>query len=382
MKILLAALTSILFLAGCEMQQNPLAGKPETIQNGQPPEAQKPLPEKPMDKEALQIDAPEKVFGVVGGQLKFNITGRVMDDHTDFVLEVRNMADFEGATFEPTSGEFTWTPDKKSVGTQPSSIVFLRVRMSTIPTAQVPVISVVEKQIPLTISNSYSKPVINTVTGPDTVTQGNSTTFNVTVMDIDAFHANNLRLVTADCSDYYAKSLSPFVSIYSIDGTTTPNSYKASIRLNLNSVDDLPTGTYCFGLVAVSQHGVSSDVFKKSFQLEAKIKNTRSTMEIVPVMSMGQMAKIAFAIYDPSGQGEISMSSIDDINAKLPGSSLGCTQGYSTKYQLDCSGFIDATQVTPGTYRVDMMVENKNTKSKKSITTKHTLSITVKAANP
>ncbi|WP_413944281.1 hypothetical protein [Bdellovibrio sp. HCB-162] len=382
MKVLLALLTSLMFLTACELQQDPIKGASDQVRQGVPPTSNKPVAAKPLPKEALQIDAPTLVNGRVGAPVEFKILGRVMTPDVGFKISIDNLADFPGATFDDTTGDFKWTPSKKEVGSFPSMELPLRVTLATEVSAASPTISVEKKVISLIIQNAYSKPIVNTVTGPTSVTVGSTYDFDFTMEDVDALNETDASIQVRDCTtSYYSDSIAHLVEVRNVAAnTTTPNKYQGKVRLDLTKAGLLSSGTYCFGLQAVSKHGVVSDLYKREITIEAKMKNTRMTMETAPEVRVGEKIQIGFAIYDPTGNGQLTMKSQDDIATILPGSSLTCNRSFSTKYQLDCKGLIDATSATVKVYEVNFVVENAGSNSVQKVTTNHTLRINVKAA--
>lgn len=385
MKLKLALVTGLVGLTACNnMQQDPLAGASEAVRSGRPPTAAKPVQDQALDKNALQIDAPSLINGRVGSSIEFKIMGRIMTPGVGFEISVDNISDFPGATFDPITGDFNWTPMKSIMGSFPSIELPLRITMSTVATEQNPTISVERKTVSLVIVNVYSKPIVNSVGGSSPLLTGTRHVFPFQIEDVDAIHHSEVSVDVRDCnSSSYGTSIAHLVTIRNMntDGTT-PNKFKGEAVLNLTSADNLPSGSYCFGLMAVSKHGVPSEVYQKNFSIEAKMKATRVTMEKTPDLSVGTRTAISFSIYDPSGTGSVSLKSIDDINQLLPGSNLACTQSWATRYQLDCNGILDATNVPPGTYLLKFVVENTGARPTQKTTTNHNLRIIVKAGNP
>ncbi len=385
MKLKLALLTGLVSLTACNnMQQDPLAGASDAVRSGRPPTAAKPVQDQALDKNALQIDAPSLVNGRIGSAIEFKILGRIMTPGMDFEISVDNLSELPGATFDPVTGDFKWTPAKAIMGSFPSIELPLRITMATIPTEKNPTVSVERKTIAMVIVNVYSKPIVNTVGGSTPLLTGTRYVMPFQLEDVDALHPTEVSVDVRDCnSNSYATSIAHLVTVRNIqaDGTT-PHKFKGEAILNLASADNLISGSYCFGLMAVSKHGVPSDVYQKNFSIEAKMKATRVTTERTPDLPVGTKTAISFSVYDPSGAGNVTLKSIDDVNLLLPGSSLACTQSWATKYQLDCNGVLDTTNVVPGTYSLKFVVDNSGTRSTQKTTTNHVLRIIVKAANP
>lgn len=382
MKMMLALFTGLLFLSACKMQQDPIAGAPQAIREGHPPSVAKPVQEKPLDKNALQIDSPTLINGRVGSPVEFSITGRVMTAGVSFNLTIDNLVDFPGATFDAAKGEFKWTPSKTIMSGFPSIEIPLHVTMATVPSMDVPTVSVERKKIVLVISNVYSKPIINSITGPSPIVTGGRYTYSFQIEDLDALNEKDVGVEVRDC-DSYPTSLGHLVSIKRIEvSPSLPNTYVGEAVLNLSSVDSMRADTYCFSLMAISKHGVVSEQYKKEFAVETKMKSTKMTIDRDIEVNVGEKMKLSFAIYDPTGVGTISVSSKDDIAKDLPGSSLVCNQSWTTFYLLNCDAVIDATTAKPASYPVKLVIENAGSRSNQKTVTNHTLRIQVKAVKP
>lgn len=385
MKLFVAILAGLLLLTGCEAEQDPIKGAPEVIREGRPPDAQKPTPEPPLAKEALQIDAPNLVNGRVGAPLEFKILGRVMIPDVGFSITIDNLSEFPGATYDATTGDFKWTPAKSAVGSFPSLSMELRVTLVTEVSEKSPTVSAEKKAIALVIQNSYSKPIVNTVTAPPTpISIGNSYKFKVAMEDVDALSTGDVSMMVRDCEkSYYSTSIGHLVKLGKVKAGTTFGKYENEATVDLTKADYLEGARYCFAVSAVSKHGVSSDLYEVEFEAEGRMKNTKITLEKVPTLTLGDKMQIAFTIYDPSATGTLTMTRFDEISKILPGSSLTCNRSYATKYQLDCTGLIDTKAAVGGTeYALNFTVENAGAYRMAKSTTTHTLRIYVKAATP
>lgn len=386
MKVLLALLTSVLFLSACEMQQDPLANASDQVRNGHLPDTNKPVPEKPIPQDGLLVDAPERVNARVGSEVQFKVGGRVMVPGVTFKMMVLNLADFPGAKFDESTGEFFWTPSKALLGSLPNLAMSLKVVLATESTPTHPTVSVRNHEVRFFIENTYTKPIVNTIEGNTGVLiTGKSYEMTVTLEDIDAYGKENVSVQVRDCpASYSSDSLSHFVEVKNIkDVTGSTGKYTGTVLVNLNNADTLAYGTYCFGLVAVSKHGVVSDFYKREVTVEPRLRPTKMTMESIPSMTAGESMQVAFSIYDPANFANIRLVSMDDVATALPGSSLTCKKAYGTSSQLDCAGLIKTDVTTAAkTLTVTIKVESVSPRSIQTASNTHTLRINVKAANP
>ncbi|NUN04789.1 MAG: hypothetical protein HUU57_03410 [Bdellovibrio sp.] len=385
MKFLIVILAGMMLLSGCEMEQNPIKGAPDTIVNGKPPEAQKPKPEDPFDKEALQIDAPDFINGRVGSSLGFKIQGRVMVEGLDFDLTIDNLGEFPDAKYDPVTGDFVWTPTKVKVGSANSVLLTLQATLVTRPSEKYPVRMIEKKTIPMTIANTYTQPIVNSVTKPTgKIVVGATYKFPFTIEDIDAMALVDVKVLISECTkSYYGETAVYLAKAGKVTNVpNAPGKYQGEVSVDLSKAVNLVGGRFCFGISTVSKHGVMSDVYDVEFEAEGRMRPTKMTLQNLPDLTVGERMQVSFTIYDPSSLGTLEMISQDDVTLILPGSNFTCNRFYSTKYQIDCSGIFDATTAIPGTYSLKYKVDNVGGYRMVKSTTEHVVSFTVKAANP
>ncbi len=385
MKLLIVILAGMMLLSGCELEQNPIKGAPDTIVNGKPPEAQKPKPEDPFDKEALQIDAPDSINGRVGSSLEFKVQGRVMVEGLEFDLTIDNMGEFPDATYDAATGDFVWTPTKVKVGSANSVLLNLQATLVTRPSEKYPVRMVEKKTIPMTIANTYTQPIINSVTKPTgKIVVGSTYKFLFAIEDIDAMAAMDVKVLISECTkNYYGETAVYLAKAGRVTNVpNAPGKFQGEVTLDLGKADNLVGGRYCFGVSTVSKHGVMSEVYDTEFEAEGRMRPTRITQTTLPTLTVGEKMQVSYTIYDPSNLGTLEMVSQDDVTLILPGSTFACNRSYTTKYQIDCAGTFDASTAVPGRYSLRYKVDNIGTYKMIKSTTDHVVSFTVKAATP
>lgn len=379
MKSVVVLLAAVMMLGACTgTTQDPLAGAPDVIRDGKLPDTNKPVSEKPLPKEALQIDAPGVVNGRVGMPVEFKVTGRVMVAGVDSAISFDNISEFPGATFNVSTGIFSWVPAKGAVGSAPSAEYTLRISLATVANPSNPTVSVEKKNVVLVIVNSYAKPIVNYITGDTNLQAGRKYTMNFEVEDQDAMVADDVSMVVRDCvNSYYSDSIAHYVDMPTkVKAATTAGKYTGSLVLDLSMADTVRTGDYCFAISAVSKFGVMSQAYVRNVSIEAKVRNTKITNAVAEVPA-GQALRFGFSIYDPTGTGIITIKSLGNLSTQLPGSSITC--GNSASGIVDCVATIDATNLQPAVYTTDIVTENKSNKSNTTVQTTHTLRINVKA---
>ncbi len=384
MKLFVALLASTFLLSACGgFNQDPIEGAPDAVRNGQPPEFGKPVQEKPYPKEALQIDVPAFVNGFVDSPMEIKIEGRVAVPGVAYQLTILNLAEFEGATFNPSTGDFKWTPGKSIVGSAAVGQAILRIQIATIATTQNPIVSSESKNVTIIVTNSYTKPMVISMTGASDLEVGKSYFYDFVIEDRDAVIADNAAIIVRNCPmAWNRESLFGLVeqsgSISNV--TASPNRFKGRVIVDLGTADTLKSGNYCFAISAVSKSGLVSDLYLKTMGVESRIRNSKMTLESYLVLNVGEKMQATFSFYDPSADGILRLKNIEDINAQMPGSKIECVVPSFNKSTMNCSAAIDATSTKEGTYTIKMDVDTTSRKTSKYVTTSHWLKIQVKAA--
>lgn len=381
MRILLALLmTSAMFLAACD--QDPLSGAPDPVRTGERPDFGKPAPVKAVPEDFMMIDVAD-IRGRVGSLMELNISGRVLLPNVNHTMGIENLIDFPGATYDATTGIFSWTPTKSLMGGQMEMAFPLNVVMYTEASSDYPVASRRVKQVMITIENQASKPIVKSVSVNATkLLAGRSYQVSFAVEDLDATSASDIRIYPSNCTKSYDNSIAAYVSRYmTIEPTTTPGQFTGRLTLDLSDADYIASGEYCFGLSATSKRGETSALVETEIDVEAKLPQSRSTLSSNVEMTVGEKKKISFSIFDPSQNGEITLDKDLDISKDFPGSTVTCE---SVKdWLLTCEVIIDATTTVSSVYSYDLNVTNSaGGTSNQAVKNKHTLTIDVKAANP
>ena len=98
-------------LASCGSKQDPMSGKPDEVQNGRLPQQKVQLPV-PAKSDAVRVNAVKSVTFKETVEGRIPIVANVLEKDYDLTLEIVNGSDFPGATLDPETNEFVWTPPK------------------------------------------------------------------------------------------------------------------------------------------------------------------------------------------------------------------------------------------------------------------------------
>lgn len=380
MKLYTALIGSLFLVSACSFQQNPLDGVSGQVNDGTRPDTNKPIAEKPLDKMNLQIDSPRDVRTAVGNEVKFKITGRVLTAGVDFQLYFDNLALFPGATYDPVTNDFRWTPTAEILGSDYITELPLSVTIVTIPEPG-RIASSENKIITISISKKFSKPTIKSLGGVDKVIGGYSYNLPFALTDLDARGKGDITIVGKPCG--IKRSLTAYINLYTYGlRDLGKGEFEGEVTLDLSQAPNLSQGSYCIGLAAVSAQGKVSDIYEKNFEYDPKVQSSLWTITEPVSISVGEVKRINFAIFDPAGAGVMSVTKMSDISANMPGSSWTCAVNKADNALINCEAIIDATMAKPGRNEVMIGVSTASRKMVQNKSNTHTLVINVKAVTP
>lgn len=327
-KLLLAAMSLLLGACGAK---DPLAGQPDYIRNATPG-FQKPADPIPDDKNMIISSNQTRFFFMetIEGQGVF--TGRILLDKYNGELSIENLIDFEGATFDPVTGVFTWTPPRGFVsGVDSTRDTFLRVRLIGFKEGT-SVAANKTQDFPLTVKRFERVPSIEREVGLPTraVREGENLRIVLYVKDEDAVNQDGQKpriFIQAPVNEPRVGDLTPYIRVASEDNPeqnfSDRSTYEFTINVNLYDMDlTKNSGDYHFRVTAVSRHG------KMSLPKEYKI--SVMTNVVHPVISSDTFeAKVGvdmvqdILVADPRQEGIVSVEILNP-NALPKGFSFKC----------------------------------------------------------
>lgn len=383
MKNLIVFFAAIMVLTACDLQQDPIRNAPDAVREGRLPDTGKVEVPEPFPKEALQIDTPNVINARVGSKIEFKIGYRVMVEGVQAEIQIDNLNEFIGATFDAATGVFSWTPTRESVGNFALVELPLQITLLTIPSDAYPKVSVERKRVTLAVTNSYMRPVIESMTGPADVAVGNRETYKLVIEDLDAYTRHDVNIFNRSCGTFRTDISSHVTFGTPVADANNPGKFLVDVYLNLNSSSarELPTNTYCFGVAVVSKYGQVSNVYSQNITLTGTYKSSRISATTFDV-EMGKKLNFSFSIYDPSGNAKVNIDSISNLAAMLPGSRIECKAPVNDDSFQNCFGVIDATQATEEKRHIVEIATTVNGRgtSRNPMAAKHIVNIFVKKA--
>ena len=320
-----AGLVACLFMVNaCDksnFQQDPYAGQPDSVRNPVRPGEDKIDASKPIPSDALKIEADEYFSfkeGYDGGakiivaHMLIPVNGRQAKMGEDFIVSIKNISNFPGATYDSLTGEFKWIPPYGTVdvGTTQSFDLEVEVYTKTQP------IMMARKSIAVFVARSENDPEIVSVDGlTQRIREGEKREFTVTVKDPDGDETATGRprlLVVA--SSRGAQSAAHMVTTSNSTGVNPmrdpQDPSKWIFRMAIEPGNQEITASLMklnFGLVVISRHGRMSAPTTTEVEFYTRLQQpVVSWKEPVPFIG-GQPNVFTFTVYDPPSEGRVEV---------------------------------------------------------------------------
>ncbi len=333
--VLSSLLAVTLALGACGTDQDPLARRTKELRDADKP-GEKP-DRTPIDSRNMVIDTPNLVTFVEGKADDFTVGVRVLIPGYDLVdVVVDNMADFEGATFDPVSGMFAWTPPLGTVieGFDREIKLNFTVQVTSSDNNKNGVMTKTQSVI-VRIDKKPFVPVVSIVKAPsEAVREMDRVEFVISVSDEDRTGPSGRapRLVFMETS-------SAAISIGQVMRVSAPsyNAVKGTWLFNCSAYlrGEYTPGqsTIGFDVEAISAFGRISLPVGYTNTIYTSLKVPLYTWGKVGPLASGEKVVIPFVVYNPQGEGLLTL---DLKSVAIPdGSSLQCTAGNQTSV-LNC----------------------------------------------
>lgn len=311
-------LATLPFVFGCG-SDDPLANQPEYIRKATPG-FQK--PQEPIaSEETMLISSNQTEFlfteGVEG---QVALTGRVLLDNYKSNLQIDNLADFDGATFDPETGIFTWTPPKNYVtGADSSRRTLLRVRMNAFQASR-GVTATRTKDFPVTVARQEKQPTITSESGfpRGPVREGDTLRITLVVDDPDAVNQPGLKpriFLQGPANKPRIGDLTPYIRVASENDPerdfSNPSLWKFTLNVALTDVDMTKnSGDFAFRATAVSRYGKISATKEYRISVLTNLLQPLLTSDSFEVKSGVALVQDVL-IFDPRQEGRVEVEILD-----------------------------------------------------------------------
>ncbi|MFP5520655.1 MAG: hypothetical protein ACLGGX_12180 [Bdellovibrionia bacterium] len=313
-------------LACSEMNQDPLHDASPAIRNAKRPETKPEIP-RPVDSDALKIDAPAYVRFLEGVEKEITLTPRILlDGYVVDIFQIKNLSSFKNATFDAQTGVFKWNPPH---GTTPSGLIqelVLQVEMLAKPTDPRKKELFTEMTLPIFVQKVPREPVIQEVRASttDSFREGTVNTIFVTVFDGDSSGTSTEEpelIITPGTSRLSVASFAKVTRNYPDPNADRTWKYEIQVNLVGAEVTDTRFDTD-FRVHAVNSFGKKSAPELVRFSVVTDFVSTvESTYLDNSELVINMTNNVVFTLFEPKGEAIVSFKSVAGLP---PGSILDC----------------------------------------------------------
>lgn len=352
-KMVAAGALIALALAACTngLKQDPMADQPDNVKNAKFEPKPAATPKNEADKsDYLRIqpnsDAYEFAEGkqneaIIKGAILADINGHAPVLGQDYDVSIVNLADFPGATFDPSTGSFKWTPPPGFVDQNYTRNVRIQ---ATIQTKFLPYRQTTQ-DIVAVVTRAEQDPTVVSIEDLTTkpTKEGDVRRFKVVVRDPHGDDAKpeykpHLEIVSSGATGASATSL---ISCDGTDGCTNPTREKADPTLwDFTLVLDLSDATAAnghkeitkdqatlqFAVRAISRFGEASGLKPADVAVVTSIDDpVISWSEGDPLnVTAGQNNVVTFMVYDSGSNSNLTVN-FDTRCDQVLGANSSCT---------------------------------------------------------
>lgn len=307
--------------AGCS-KQDPLAGQPENVRNGVPPEKPGSDEVDPISDQALRIRSEDFINFQEDKENKTTITGALLQSVVggdavvgrDFEVIVNNLSDLKGATFDQMTGEFVWKPAKGFTREDYSVNTFISVTIATLAS---PIMTKTQK-IPISVTRAVNLPVVQSITfdANTPVREGERAFFTVVVKDASAKNEDGKRPtvlpVATKAANTAGNPLATLVRQQFETPVVDPNDstlYTFKMSLDLRNAELTKTSdSFEFSIQARNRYNEVSTSMSKSVVVLTSLRKPMTTLSDTITVIRGEENTINFSVYDPYQESELQVN--------------------------------------------------------------------------
>ncbi|MCB0351620.1 MAG: hypothetical protein KDD38_10580, partial [Bdellovibrionales bacterium] len=268
-----------------------------------------------------------------------------------------------GASFDASTGEFTWSPPVgTAVGIEPKAkTLHVTIVLETKP------IYAVTKDVSIFVIRKTQAPVIETVENlPDKqiVYEGRTHSFNVKVRMPAQDEMPTLIAPATVTGTGNASGLVSFVRLQPVVSPQDPTLWVFSMRLQTQDIDLTDSKMSMeFGLQAFSPYGEASAIVEKEFMLYTSLMKPMITWRTDGRFTTDQLNKVEFMIFDPRSEGKLDIQN-NCLNVLGAGASCYCVGSDSAK-NCAVEWMPDATKGSR-TYTIEFRAKNESPNARDS----------------
>jgi len=393
--LVFSILISLLFFTACSTdnkdflfggKSDPLADKDNTMEEGTE-QPSVPVSEKPVPSESVKIDTVEFYSFTVGTKDEFKIGVRALLADYTTEIQIANMNEFPGATYDAATGIFSWNPSAELMtGVEMYTDLTLQVRAFATkpaePNKPENAVLMAIRDVNIRINRLLLEPEIVSINMNSLTSLREGSLGNITV-EINDPNATTDKatwptlLISGPISH---SSLSAFTSISSVTQLAN-NHIQLNLEIDLRTAE-LTKSQETMGLLfkAVSMFNKVSAEQKATLSILNKLENQQTTWTQGIEVVAGTKLDYQFMIFDPKSEGKLGTPIFSGLPTDVK---VTCT--YVTASMQSCRLLWDipATQKDEH-FSFSAATELKNVYSYDSVTNRMTFHywVNVKAATP
>jgi hypothetical protein len=345
--------------------QDPMSGKDGKLKDGWPFPT-KPVGTKPVNPEMIQITAPYFVSYEEEKERKFEILVRVLEADYTADLEIENLSEFPGATYDVNDNMFSWRPDKgyvESMGVGVSVLKILKIKVNAYKAGSV--VYSGDQQVEIRVFRDYTAPEITRVDMPRQVMrEGERMDLTVYYADKDADPNDRSTWATLRFESLPAtKSLAGLVSYSRTNKGVGATEYVTTARIDL-SEGDLSSNldVYSMGMTMISRYGKTSGSQRLDLTVLTSFAAPISTWTEKIEATVDTPMTYKFDIFDPKMEQNLSSDSF-----------VGLPQGADIQCQKTGNSVLNCVlRWTPvagseGDHTIEAVVNGRNTDTRDTL---------------
>ena len=315
--LLIVALLSSFWLGCGKLSQDPYNGLPDTSNKpGNVPE------EKPGDPNAIRPRTSDGYNFVLEQEQQIQIEATILVENYQVVGRIENLNAFPGATYDASTGIFTWKPTRDFFSdelkrTQTLGVVF-------IGTSTDGKTKVYRRDWPVQIevTRTPEQPgIVDASQFPAFVDEGGYIDLWFEVADADA--GKSIDLFPELVLNHQTKSneLAPFITISPAELIRSGN-FRYSVRLDLRNVELTNTSkSFSVSFSPQSRYGVMGGAKVWELTVVSSLSSPVSSWTDEVTFQEGVETKCSFYLVNPKGEGSLSLGELKELP---PGASLTC----------------------------------------------------------
>ncbi len=346
--------------SGCGgWDQDPMSGKDGVLKDGWPYPT-KPIGTKPVNPNMITITAPYFVSFEEEKNRKFEILVRVLEDGYTADLEIENLSDFPGATYNTTDNVFSWTPAKgyvESMGVGVSVLKELKIKVNAYKTGSI--VYSGDHKVEIRVFRDYTAPEITRIDMPRQVMrEGERMDISVYYSDKDADPNDRSTWATLRLESFPAlKSLAGLMQFSRTNKGAGATEYVTTMRVDLSEGDlSANLDVYSVGLSMISRYGKTSATQRMDLTLLTSFATPITTWTEKIQVTVDTPMTYKFDIFDPKQEQVLTSDSF----AGLPlGSDIQCQS--TARSVLNCVLTWTPQAGTEGSHTIEAVVNGRNT---------------------